>query len=250
MRTRTSSQTSDSAARACTMARRFTVSASRRRSRVASDSTASMVGATSSRGPSAQAGVIRCVCSVWRSRFVRQPQIAEVGRTRGASGWRNGVGRVSRFGPNTSCGDTPQQHLIHYPFTSYAGDVTFTQLHPGNRTVDFDTEGNAPHRTSPGTHRGRAPRRRDRRRPRAAVSVGRSVRSHVGAGRGARRGATAPTCRLPVGADRGFATLDSRPWLPRWPGSTRSSPGPWVPLKRRHVYRSSEPSMHVTPAGR
>ncbi len=46
-----------------------------------------------------------------------------------------------RFGPNTTCGDTPQQHLIHYPFTSYAGDVTFTQPHLGNRTVDFDTEG-------------------------------------------------------------------------------------------------------------
>ncbi|MCE9571802.1 MAG: hypothetical protein K8W52_01470 [Deltaproteobacteria bacterium] len=46
-----------------------------------------------------------------------------------------------RFGPDTTCGDTPQSHPITYPFMSYAGDVTFTQPHLGNRTVDFNTEG-------------------------------------------------------------------------------------------------------------
>ena len=46
-----------------------------------------------------------------------------------------------RFGPDTTCGDVPQANPITYPFTSYAGDVTFTQPHLGNRTVDFNTEG-------------------------------------------------------------------------------------------------------------
>ncbi len=46
-----------------------------------------------------------------------------------------------RFGPHGVCGATPQQHLIHYPFPSYAGDVMLTQPHLGVRTVDFDTEG-------------------------------------------------------------------------------------------------------------
>ncbi len=46
-----------------------------------------------------------------------------------------------RFGPDTTCGDTPQAHPITYPFTSYAGDVTFTEPHLGDRTVDFNTEG-------------------------------------------------------------------------------------------------------------
>lgn len=46
-----------------------------------------------------------------------------------------------RFGPHAGCAAGTQQHLIRYPFTSYAGDVTFTQPHLGSRTVDFDTEG-------------------------------------------------------------------------------------------------------------
>ena len=46
-----------------------------------------------------------------------------------------------RFGPHGVCGATPQQHLIHDPFPSYAGDVMLTQPHLGVRTVDFDTEG-------------------------------------------------------------------------------------------------------------
>lgn len=46
-----------------------------------------------------------------------------------------------RFGPDTTCGDVAQSHPITYPFTSYAGDVTFTQPHLGDRTVDFNTEG-------------------------------------------------------------------------------------------------------------
>ena len=46
-----------------------------------------------------------------------------------------------RFGPDSGCGDTPQANPITYPFESYAGDITFTEPHLGNRTVDFDTEG-------------------------------------------------------------------------------------------------------------
>jgi microsomal dipeptidase-like Zn-dependent dipeptidase len=46
-----------------------------------------------------------------------------------------------RFGPDTTCGAVPQSNPITYPFTSYAGDVTFTQPHLGERTVDFNTEG-------------------------------------------------------------------------------------------------------------
>ena len=46
-----------------------------------------------------------------------------------------------RFGPDGTCGDVPQSQPISYPFTSYAGDVTFTQPHLGQRTVDFNTEG-------------------------------------------------------------------------------------------------------------
>ncbi len=48
-----------------------------------------------------------------------------------------------RFGPNSVCGNTPQEDPITYPFTSYAGDVTFTQPHLGNRVLDFNTEGMA-----------------------------------------------------------------------------------------------------------
>jgi hypothetical protein len=45
-----------------------------------------------------------------------------------------------RFGPDSTC-STPQSRPITYPFTSYAGDVTFTQPQLGERTVDFNTEG-------------------------------------------------------------------------------------------------------------
>ncbi len=45
-----------------------------------------------------------------------------------------------RFGPDAQCGD-PQANPVTYPFTSYAGDVTFTEPHLGSRTVDFNTEG-------------------------------------------------------------------------------------------------------------
>jgi len=47
-----------------------------------------------------------------------------------------------RFGENANCGD-PQTDPITYPFTSYAGDVTFTEPVVGNRTIDFNTEGMA-----------------------------------------------------------------------------------------------------------
>lgn len=45
-----------------------------------------------------------------------------------------------RFGPDSPC-TTPQHRPITYPFTSYAGDVTFTQPRLGERDVDFNTEG-------------------------------------------------------------------------------------------------------------
>ncbi len=47
-----------------------------------------------------------------------------------------------RFGENANCGD-PQTDPITYPFTSYAGDITFTEPVVGNRTIDFNTEGMA-----------------------------------------------------------------------------------------------------------
>jgi hypothetical protein len=46
-----------------------------------------------------------------------------------------------RFGPNSSCNDPQTDDGITYPFTSFGGDVTFTQPMLANRTVDFNTEG-------------------------------------------------------------------------------------------------------------
>lgn len=48
-----------------------------------------------------------------------------------------------RFGPKSVCGSTPQTDPVTYPFSSYAGDVIFTEPHVGNRTIDFNTEGMA-----------------------------------------------------------------------------------------------------------
>jgi microsomal dipeptidase-like Zn-dependent dipeptidase len=45
-----------------------------------------------------------------------------------------------RFGDGANCGD-PQTDPVTYPFTSYDGDITFTQPAVGNRTIDFNTEG-------------------------------------------------------------------------------------------------------------
>ena len=45
-----------------------------------------------------------------------------------------------RFGDDSPCSE-PQQNPITYPFTSYRGDVTFTEPQLGERTVDFNTEG-------------------------------------------------------------------------------------------------------------
>ena len=45
-----------------------------------------------------------------------------------------------RFGANSVCSEE-QDERITYPFTSYAGDVTFEQPVVGNRTLDFNTEG-------------------------------------------------------------------------------------------------------------
>jgi microsomal dipeptidase-like Zn-dependent dipeptidase len=47
-----------------------------------------------------------------------------------------------RFGERSDC-TSPQENPITYPFTSYAGDVTFTEPRVGNRTIDFNTEGMA-----------------------------------------------------------------------------------------------------------
>jgi microsomal dipeptidase-like Zn-dependent dipeptidase len=47
-----------------------------------------------------------------------------------------------RFGDRAGC-DVPQENPITYPFTSLAGDVTFTQPRVGERTIDFNTEGMA-----------------------------------------------------------------------------------------------------------
>ena len=44
-----------------------------------------------------------------------------------------------RFGED-GC-STPQDNEMSYPFTSYGGDVEFTEPFIGNRQMDFDTEG-------------------------------------------------------------------------------------------------------------
>src|SRR5690606_2122499 len=46
-----------------------------------------------------------------------------------------------RFGEKSVCGATPQTDPVTYPFTSYAGDVTFFQPAVGQRSIDFNTEG-------------------------------------------------------------------------------------------------------------
>jgi hypothetical protein len=46
-----------------------------------------------------------------------------------------------RFGDNSVCNEAQTDAGITYPFTSYAGDVTFEQPVVGNRTLDFNTEG-------------------------------------------------------------------------------------------------------------
>ncbi len=55
------------------------------------------------------------------------------------NGFAGGPG--PRFGPNAGCGGVPQSSPVTYPFVSYDGEVTFTEPHLGNRTVDFNTEG-------------------------------------------------------------------------------------------------------------
>lgn len=45
-----------------------------------------------------------------------------------------------RFGAKSGCG-TQQSDPVTYPFTSFAGDVTFDQPKVGHRTLDFNTEG-------------------------------------------------------------------------------------------------------------
>ena len=50
-------------------------------------------------------------------------------------------GPRNRFGEDSSC--TDQVDPITYPFTSVAGDITFTEAVAGNRTYDFGLEGMA-----------------------------------------------------------------------------------------------------------
>ncbi len=45
-----------------------------------------------------------------------------------------------RFGAGANCAD-PQTDPVTYPFTSYDGQITFTEPAVGNRTIDFNTEG-------------------------------------------------------------------------------------------------------------
>ncbi len=45
-----------------------------------------------------------------------------------------------RFGSEAGC-SAPQTDPVKYPFTSYSGDVTFTQPQIGNRVLDFNSEG-------------------------------------------------------------------------------------------------------------
>ncbi len=45
-----------------------------------------------------------------------------------------------RFGPNSGCSGQTDEGIT-YPFTSYAGEVTFEQPVVGSRTLDFNTEG-------------------------------------------------------------------------------------------------------------
>ena len=45
-----------------------------------------------------------------------------------------------RFGDDANCA-SPQEDRVTYPFTSYAGDITFQEPVAGNRRFDFNTEG-------------------------------------------------------------------------------------------------------------
>ncbi|MCB9550040.1 MAG: hypothetical protein H6706_29880 [Myxococcales bacterium] len=45
-----------------------------------------------------------------------------------------------RFGDDARCGQ-PQENPVQYPFTSVAGDVTFTEPRLGEKDVDFNTQG-------------------------------------------------------------------------------------------------------------
>lgn len=49
-------------------------------------------------------------------------------------------GPAPRFGDQANCTE-PQTDPVTYPFTSWAGDVTFTEPRAGERTFDFNTEG-------------------------------------------------------------------------------------------------------------
>lgn len=46
-----------------------------------------------------------------------------------------------RFGENSVCSEPQRDEGITYPFTSYAGDITFEQPKIGNRHLDFNNEG-------------------------------------------------------------------------------------------------------------
>lgn len=54
------------------------------------------------------------------------------------NGFAGGTG--PRFAEDEPC-PTPQENPVTYPFTSFAGDVTFTQPSVGERVIDFNAEG-------------------------------------------------------------------------------------------------------------
>ena len=56
---------------------------------------------------------------------------------------RNGFASAPgpRFGDNSVCSDPQNDVGITYPFTSYAGDITFEQPTVANRIIDFNNEG-------------------------------------------------------------------------------------------------------------
>jgi hypothetical protein len=78
-------------------------------------------------------------------RFRERAALLEAAGLLGSEGFGfdlNGLAGVpnSRFGPDANCA-VEQENPVEYPFTSYAGDVTFSEPSMGEREVDFNNEG-------------------------------------------------------------------------------------------------------------